>query len=121
MSESVHASISDRINQLTERERKLRSEISSIRLERSRLKAQCGGPVNLARPRWVSELPEAFWYPCYYTSKVISNLSPNLDNGNVPPDLIDWSKNSGTREFLINIAMYVGVIIIALQVFFLIF
>jgi hypothetical protein len=121
MSEAVYDNIYDRINQLTERERELRLEIASIRRERSKLKAQCGGPVCVSNPRFVSEIPKEFWYPCYYASKVISNLSPNLDNGNVPPDLIDWSQKSGIKELLVNTGMYIGIAIIALQLFFFIF
>jgi hypothetical protein len=117
MSEAVYDNIHDRINELTNREKNLRSEISKIRQERSRLKSQCGYSF-VSRPSWMSDLPEKFWYPCYYSSKVISELSPNLDNGNVPPDLIDWARNSGLKEFFINVAMYVGVAIITLQLFF---
>ncbi len=117
MSEATYDNIHERINELTNRERSLRSEIFKIRQERSRLKSQFVY-TSVSRPRWMSDIPEDFWQPCYRASKVISELSPNLDNGNVPPDLSDWSRKSGLKEFFINVAMYVGVAIIALQLFF---
>ena len=112
--------IYERINELNNRERKLRSEISNIRHERAKLKAQCNYSY-LSRPRWISELPEEFWYPCYYASKVISDLAPNLDNNNVPPDLIDWSRNSGMKEIVVNTLLYIGIAIVVAQLFVIIF
>lgn len=120
MSDSIVKEIYEKINELTNRERKLRAEIANIRYERARLKTQCGHNC-MFRPLWISELPEKFWYPCYYTVKVISNLSPELNNHNVPPDLADWTKNSGIKEFMFNILLYVGMIFFILQLIVLIF
>lgn len=116
MNSAVIDDIYERINELTNREKTLRSEISNIRQERAKLKAQCSYS-NLSRPQWISELPEEFWYPCYYTSKVISDLAPNVDNRNVPPDLIDWARSSGFKELVVNTLIYIGVAVIAAQLF----
>lgn len=121
MSDAVVDDIYERISDLTNREKKLRLEIANIRHERAKLKAQCNFSYISKRPRWISELPEEFWYPCYYASKVISDLTPNLEHSNVPPDLIDWSRNSGLKEFMFNTALYIGIAIIAAQLFVIIF
>jgi hypothetical protein len=41
-----------------------------------------------------------------------------LEYRNVPPDLEDWAKGGGVKEFIINTALGIGVVIIALQLFF---
>lgn len=117
MSSTIHDDIYDRIDELSERERALRAELSEIRRQRAHLKSQCNYSFISERPKWLSELPEEFWYPSHIASKVISDLSPNLQNRNVPPDLIDWQKASGLKEFLINIGLTLGVVIVALNLF----
>jgi hypothetical protein len=117
MSEVVYDDIYDRLNELVEKEKRLRAEMAAVRDERARLKSQLNFH-DLSKPAWVSELPEKFWYPSFYTSKVINDLHPNLDYNNVPPDLVDWAKRSGVREFIINTALGIGIAIVALQLFF---
>jgi hypothetical protein len=117
MSTGVYSDIYARLNELVEREKSLRSEISAVREERARLKSQLNC-TYLSQPRWVSGMPKEFWYPSYYTSKVINDMSPNMDYRNTPPDMTDWARVSGAKEFFINIALGIGVIIIALQLFF---
>ncbi len=117
MSTAVYDDIYDRLNELVERERSLRSEISAVREERARLKSQLNC-TDLSQPRWVAGVPKEFWYPSYYTSKVINDMSPNMDYKNTPPDMTDWVRGSGAKEFFINAALGIGVIIVALQLFF---
>lgn len=117
MTEVVYDDVYDRINELVEREKNLRAEIKAIRDERARLKSETNFH-DLSKPRWTSELPKEFWYPSFYTSKVINDLGPSADYNNVPPDLMDWSKGSGLKEFLINLAIGLGIAITALHLFF---
>jgi hypothetical protein len=117
MSAAVYDDIYDRLNALVEREKSLRSEISAVREERARLKSQLNF-TDLSKPKWVAGMPEEFWYPSFYTSKVINDMSPNMDYRNTPPDIKDWVRGSGAKEFFINVALGIGVIIVALQVFF---
>ena len=121
MSEFVYDDIYSRIDALAERERSLRAELHEIRQQRARLKSQCNYSFISERPEWLSELPPEFWYPSHIASKVISDLSPNLRNRNVPPDLIDWQKDSGFKEFVVNLGLTLGTAIVALQLFFLLF
>ena len=117
MSEAVYDDIYDRIDALVEREKSLRLEIANIRAERSRLKSQLQFS-DLANFKWISETPKEFWYPSYLTSKLVNNLRPNMEYRNTPPDLEDWQKGSGMREFFINTLLGIGIIVLALQVFF---
>lgn len=121
MSEFVYDDIYIRIDELAERERALRSELAEVRRQRAHLKSQCHYSFISERPEWLSELPEEFWYPSHIASKVISDLSPNLRNRNVPPDLIDWQKSSGLKEFIVNLGLTLGTAIVALQLFFFLF
>lgn len=109
--------IYNRIDELVAREKQLRAEIAAIRLERTELKSQLNFS-NLDNPRWASELPEEFWYPSYYASKVINDMAPNMDYKNTPPDIHDWIRNSSTKDIIINLALGIGIAIIAMQVFF---
>lgn len=115
-----HASIHERIAQLTSRERELKSELAALRRQRASLKARSGEVYLTERPQWISDLPQNFWLPTHAANKVLGGLNPNLENRNVTPDLIDWSKTSGIREFLVNIGITVAVVVVGLQLFFLI-
>jgi len=117
MTEVIYDDIYDRINELVEREKNLRLEIKAIRDERAKLKSEIKF-YDLSKPKWAADLPKEFWYPAFYTSKVINDLGPSMDYNNVPPDLTDWSKGSGLKEFLINLALGIGIAITALQLFF---
>lgn len=117
MSTAVYDDIYDRLNELVEREKSLRSEISAVREERARLKSQLNF-TDLSKPKWVAGMPEEFWYPSHYASKVLNDMSPNMEYNNTPPDITDWVRGSGVKEFFINVALGIGVIIVALQVFF---
>jgi hypothetical protein len=120
MNAAVYDDIYSRLDELVEREKDLRAEISEIQQERARLKSQLNF-TDISKPRWVSELPKEFWYPSYYTSKVINDMAPNMEYKNTPPDILDWVRGSGAKEFFINAALGIGVAIIALQIFFFIF
>lgn len=117
MTEVVYDDIYDRINELVEREKNLRLEIKAIRDERARLKSELNY-FDLSKPKWAGDLPKEFWYPSFYTSKVINDLGPSADYKNVAPDLMDWSKGSGLKEFFINLALGLGIAITALNLFF---
>jgi len=117
MSTAVYDDIYDRINDLIDREKSLKAEIATVRNERARLKSQLNFSYA-SKPRWISELPKEFWYPSFYTSKLINDLYPSLEYRNVSPDLEDWAKGGGVKEFIINTALGIGVVIIALQLFF---
>lgn len=118
MSEFFYDDIYDRIDSLAKRERELRSEIHSLRQERAKLKSQCNYTFINERLEFIKDLPEEFWYPSHITAKVISDLNPSLQNRNVPPDLADWQRTSGLKEFLVNIGLGIGMAIIGLQIFF---
>jgi len=117
MNEAFYDNIYSQLDALVEREKKLRADIAEVRNERARLKAELNF-VDVSQPTWLSELPQEFWYPSYYTSKVVNDLHPNLEHKNTPPDLIDWAKGSGIKEFIINVALGIGAAIIGLQLFF---
>ncbi len=117
MSEAFYNDVYSRLDALVEREKKLRADIAEVQNERARLKAELDF-VDVSKPTWLSELPQEFWYPSYYTSKVVNDLYPNLEYKNTPPDLIDWAKGSGVKEFFVNLALGIGAAIIGLQLFF---
>jgi hypothetical protein len=117
MTSEAFDDIYDRINELIAREKNLRAELANVRYERARLKSQLNFS-DLSKPKWVADLPREFWYPSFYTSKVINGLHPNLEYRNVPPDIEDWQRSSGAKEVIINLALGIGVVIIALQLFF---
>jgi hypothetical protein len=115
MSEAIFSDIYDRIDQLNRKEKELRAEMAEVRRERARLKAQCPLQYLSERPSWLSNLPAEVWYPSYYANKILSDLNPSLEQRNVPPDLIDWSRTSGIKEFLINCGITAAVVILGLQ------
>lgn len=117
MDAAFYDDIYARLDALVEREKNLRADISEVQKERARLKSELN-VFDVSRPGWLSELPQEFWYPSYYASKVINDARPNMDYKNTPPDLIDWAKGSGTTEFILNLALGIGVAIIGLHLFF---
>lgn len=121
MSEFVYSDIYSKIDELSERERILRAELHEVRQQRAHLKSQCNYSFISERPEWISDLPQEFWYPSHVASKIISDLSPNLRNRNVPADLVDWQKTSGFKEFVVNLGLTLGTAIVALQLFFILF
>jgi hypothetical protein len=117
MEATFYDDIYSRLDALVEREKSLRASIAEVQKERDRLKSDLN-IFDVSRPSWLSELPQEFWYPSYLTSKVINDARPNLEYKNTPPDLIDWAKGSGVTEFILNLAIGIGVAIVGLQLFF---
>lgn len=109
-----------RITALVEREKTLKLELADIQEEKIRLRSQLNFSDG-SQPRWLSELPPEFWYPSFYTAKLINTMAPNAGNNNVPPDIATWVQNNGFKEFLINTALGIGMVIVAMQIFFFIF
>lgn len=118
MSDAIYSDLYDRIDQLNKREKELRAEIATVRRERGKLKAQSPMQYLSSRPDWVARLPSEVWYPSYYANKILSDLNPSLEQRNVPPDLIDWARTSGIKEFLINCGITAAVVILGLQLLF---
>lgn len=115
------ANIYDQIDQLNHKEKELRAEIAQVRRERTRLKAQCNLSYISGRPQWIEKLPQEAWFPSFYANKILSDLNPNVEHKNVPPDLIDWARTGGVKEFLVNLGITVAVVVLGLQLIFLIF
>jgi hypothetical protein len=120
MNAATYDDIYSTLDELVAREKNLRAEISEIQQERARLKSQLNF-TDISKPSWISELPKEFWYPSYYTSKAINDMAPNMEYKNIPPDILDWVRGSGVKEFFINAALGIGVAIVALQILFFIF
>lgn len=111
-----------RIDALNREERTLRARLANIRREREGLKNNSSAYTRLTtRPDWFNSLPKEFWLPSYTSAKVFSNLGPAQDNNTVPPDLPDWHKNSSIPEFLWNLVVSAGIIVLGWQLLLILF
>jgi hypothetical protein len=116
--EAIYSDIYDRIAKLNSQEKELRDELVRIRTERENLKSQCNVSYLISRPKWVADLPREFWYPAYTASSVLNDLNPNMEQRNIAPDLTDWQKTGGLKEFVFNIGVTVVIVYFALQLVF---
>lgn len=115
------ADVYSRIDALNREERELRVRLSNIREERERLKRGCTDHALHARAEWLDKLPGEFWWPSYASAKVMSSLRPAQDSNMLPPDLSDWQKTGGIKEFIWNLVVTAGCAVLALQVLFFLF
>lgn len=109
-----------KINQLNEREARLRQEIEDIRREREALKSRIDlKHEGIKRPEWVDNMPKEFWLPSYYTHKILSNTKPCKETDpNLTPDLSDWHRKGSFMDALINLGIAVSIAYVAIQIIF---
>ena len=112
-----YSDIFERIEKLNSRERELRAEIAKIREARDDLKSQHYVSYLNLRPKWMGDLPKAFWYPAYKANKLIGDFNPNLTQENaVPPDLVDWQRTGGLKELFFNTVVFLSTVYVSLQI-----
>lgn len=111
----------ERIEALNIKEHELRLQIAGVRKDRAALKIKSRTKHLVSRPEWMDGLPPAFWWPSHAAATTMAATGPGLSRATSPPDLVDWQMTGGVKEFVLNVALLLGVVLGMLQLAFILF